>query len=176
MQPGEAPRLPALGSLADHTMGRHDPRQCAQREKPRSHANPGSAQVSQPARRLATMMPVGHNQPRWEPSVIHQHGDRSPLHTRGNPLAQERVHALRNGLTSLVTLIGLELPDLLSGSLVIEVVFSWPGIGLLAYQRALGYDYTTVMGVTTFVAILVVLGNLLADLSYGILDPRVRYS
>ncbi|HEY8815476.1 MAG TPA: ABC transporter permease [Candidatus Dormibacteraeota bacterium] len=97
--------------------------------------------------------------------------------SKGMPMARVLyVHALRNGLTSLVTLIGLELPDLLSGSLVIEVVFSWPGIGLLAYQRALGYDYTTVMGITTFVAILVVVGNLLADLSYGILDPRVRYS
>jgi len=97
---------------------------------------------------------------------------------RAKGLSQFRVlfvHALRNGLTSLLTLIGLELPDLLGGSLVVEVVFNWPGIGLLAYQRALGYDYTTVMGITTFVAILVVAGNLLADLAYGLVDPRVRY-
>jgi peptide/nickel transport system permease protein len=86
------------------------------------------------------------------------------------------VHALRNALTSLVTLVGLELPDLVSGTLVVEVVFNWPGIGLLTYQKALAYDYTTVMGITVFVGLLVVLGNLLSDMLYGIVDPRVRYA
>ncbi|HZU16606.1 MAG TPA: ABC transporter permease [Candidatus Dormibacteraeota bacterium] len=86
------------------------------------------------------------------------------------------VHALRNAVAPLVTLIGLELPGLVSGALVVEVVFGWPGIGLLAFQRALQYDYTTVMGITTFAAVLVVLGNLLADVLYAVIDPRVRYS
>lgn len=86
------------------------------------------------------------------------------------------VHALRNAIIPLVTLIGLELPGLVSGGLVTEVVFGWPGIGLFLYQRALFTDYTTVMGITTFAALLVVAGNLLADILYGILDPRIRYT
>ena len=57
-----------------------------------------------------------------------------------------------------------------------EAVFGWPGIGLLAFQKALQYDYTAVMGITTFAAILVVAGNLLADLLYAVVDPRVRYT
>jgi peptide/nickel transport system permease protein len=83
------------------------------------------------------------------------------------------VHGLRNGLVPLVTLIGLTLPYLVSGALVVEIVFGWPGIGLFAYQRALDFDYTTVLGTTTFVAFLVVLGSLVADLLTILLDPRV---
>jgi peptide/nickel transport system permease protein len=86
------------------------------------------------------------------------------------------VHALRNALAPLVTLVGLELPGLVSGALVVEVVFGWPGIGLLAFQRAIQTDYTMVMGITTFAAILVVAGNLLADFLYAVVDPRVRYA
>jgi len=84
------------------------------------------------------------------------------------------IHALRNSLIPLVTLVGLELPGLVSGALVVEVVFSWPGIGLFAYQRALAYDYTSVLGLTTFAALLVILGNLIADVVYAALDPRIR--
>ncbi len=84
------------------------------------------------------------------------------------------VHALRNAVIPLVTLIGLELPGLVSGGLVVEAVFGWPGIGLLAYQRALAYDYTMVLGVVTFAAILVVAGNLVADVLYATFDPRIR--
>ena len=86
------------------------------------------------------------------------------------------VHALRNAVVPLVTLIGLELPGLVSGGAVIEIVFSWPGIGRLALERALQYDYTMVLGLTTFAAVLVVAGNLVADILYAVLDPRVRYS
>jgi len=86
------------------------------------------------------------------------------------------VHALRNSIVPLVTLIGLELPGLVAGALVVEVVFGWPGLGLMAYERAKAYDFTMVMGTTTFVALLVILGNLVADLLYAVLDPRIRYS
>jgi peptide/nickel transport system permease protein len=98
---------------------------------------------------------------------------------RAKGMAERRVvylHALRNAVVPLVTLVGLELPALVSGGLVIEVVFGWPGIGLLLYQRALQLDYTTVMGITTFAALLVVIGNLLADVLYASLDPRIRYT
>ena len=85
------------------------------------------------------------------------------------------VHALRNSIVPLVTLIGLELPGVLAGGLVVETVFSWPGVGLLTYESAKSYDFTMVMGTTTFVALAVVLGNLIADLLYAMLDPRIRY-
>jgi peptide/nickel transport system permease protein len=96
---------------------------------------------------------------------------------RAKGMSERRVtytHALRNAVIPLVTLVGLELPGLVSGALVVEAVFTWPGIGLLAYQRALAYDYTTVLGIVTFAAILVVLGNLVADLLYAAFDPRIR--
>ncbi|HYW26185.1 MAG TPA: ABC transporter permease [Terriglobales bacterium] len=98
---------------------------------------------------------------------------------RAKGMPERRVvyqHALRNAIIPLVTLVGLELPALVSGGLVVEVVFGWPGIGRLLYERALQLDYTTVMGITTFAALLVVIGNLLADVLYAVLDPRVRYS
>lgn len=85
------------------------------------------------------------------------------------------VHALRNAIAPLITLVGLELPGVVSGAVVVEVVFGWPGIGLFAYQRAIAFDYTAVMGTTTFAAILVIAANLLADLLYGIADPRVGF-
>ena len=97
---------------------------------------------------------------------------------RAKGMSERRVvylHALRNAVIPLVTLVGLELPSLVAGGLVVEVVFSWPGIGKLLYERALQTDYSTVLGVTTFAALLVVAGNLLADVLYAVLDPRIRY-
>jgi peptide/nickel transport system permease protein len=98
---------------------------------------------------------------------------------RAKGMGERRVvylHALRNAVIPLVTLVGLELPSLVAGGLVVEVVFSWPGIGKLLYERALQTDYSTVLGITTFAALLVVLGNLLADVLYALLDPRIRYA
>jgi peptide/nickel transport system permease protein len=97
---------------------------------------------------------------------------------RAKGMSERRMvyqHALRNAVVPLVTLVGLELPGLVSGGVVVEVVFGWPGIGRFAFERALGFDYTTVMGITMFAAILVVGGNVVADLLYAVLDPRVRY-
>ena len=85
------------------------------------------------------------------------------------------VHTLRNAVLPLVTLVGLELPALVGGGAIVEVVFSWPGIGRLALETALQYDFTMVLGLTTFTGILVIAGNLLADLLYALLDPRIRY-
>jgi peptide/nickel transport system permease protein len=98
---------------------------------------------------------------------------------RAKGMGERRVvylHALRNAVIPLVTLVGLELPSLVAGGLVVEVVFSWPGIGKLLYERALQTDYSTVLGITTFAALLVVLGNFLADVLYALLDPRIRYA
>jgi peptide/nickel transport system permease protein len=86
------------------------------------------------------------------------------------------LHALRNALLPLITMVSLELPALFSGAAVIEIVFGWPGIGQLAFNRALQYDYMTVMGITTFIAILVLAANFLADIAYMVANPRIRLS
>ena len=86
------------------------------------------------------------------------------------------VHALRNAIVPLVTLIGLELPGLFSGSAIIEIVFSWPGLGRYALSSVQSHDITVVLALTVFGSSLVVLGNLLADVMYAVLDPRIRYA
>lgn len=85
-------------------------------------------------------------------------------------------HAFRNALVSVITLLGLALPSLLSGAVITEQVFSWPGIGRLLVDSVNGRDYPVVLGITMLVSVLVVVGNLLADLMYSVVDPRVRYS
>ncbi|BBK30108.1 peptide/nickel transport system permease protein [Stella humosa] len=83
-------------------------------------------------------------------------------------------HVLRNALLPMITIAGLEVPTLLSGALVTETVFTWPGMGRL-FLDSIGYrDYPVVMGLLTFTAILVIIGNLLADVLYVVADPRIR--
>ncbi len=84
-------------------------------------------------------------------------------------------HALRNAILPLVTLLALDIPTLFSGAVVTEQIFSWNGIGRLIYDSATKRDYTVVMGTVLMVSILTVVANLLADIAYGILDPRIRY-
>jgi len=83
-------------------------------------------------------------------------------------------HAFRNALIPMVTLAGLTLPDLVNGSYIIETVFGWPGMGRLGVQSILNRDYPIVMGVTMLSALLVVVGNLLADFLYAFVDPRIQ--
>ena len=96
---------------------------------------------------------------------------------RAKGLSPRRVlihHALRNALLPMITIAGLQIPALLSGALVTETVFTWPGMGRL-FLDSLGYrDYPMVMGLLMFSAVLVLAGNLAADLFYVIADPRVR--
>jgi peptide/nickel transport system permease protein len=83
-------------------------------------------------------------------------------------------HALRNALLPMITLAGLQLPTLLGGALVTETVFTWPGMGRL-FLDSIGYrDYPVVMGLLMFTALLVLIGNLAADLLYAVYDPRIR--
>lgn len=90
---------------------------------------------------------------------------------------QERVvivgHTLRNALIPVATLLGLSLPGLVSGSLITETIFGWPGMGRLAFHAATKRDYPIIMGALVMGTVLVILGNLLADVAYGFLDPRV---
>ncbi len=96
---------------------------------------------------------------------------------RAKGLGERRVvwlHALRNAASPLLQLLGLSLPFLLSGALVVEVVFSWPGMGRLTYEAISGRDYPLILGSTLMSGVLVIGGNLLADLLNALADPRVR--
>jgi peptide/nickel transport system permease protein len=84
-------------------------------------------------------------------------------------------HALRNALLPVVTNIGLEIPFLFTGAIVTETIFSWPGIGQLTIQSINNFDYTVLMGVLMITATLVVLANLIADILYAFVDPRIKY-
>jgi peptide/nickel transport system permease protein len=84
-------------------------------------------------------------------------------------------HAFRNALLPLITLLGLYLPALLTGAYFVEIVFTIPGMGYLGLNAIFERDYPTVMGTTIISAVLVVVGNLLADIGYAAADPRIRY-
>jgi len=84
-------------------------------------------------------------------------------------------HVMRNSLIPIVTLLGLNLPLIVSGALITESVFNYPGMGYLFFQAAQNQDYPTLLGVLIVVAIATVAGSLLADIAYAVLDPRVRY-
>jgi len=84
-------------------------------------------------------------------------------------------HALRNALLPVVTNIGLEIPFLFSGALVTETIFSWPGIGKLTLATIQSFDYTVLMGILMITALLVILSNLIADVLYAVVDPRIKY-
>ena len=96
---------------------------------------------------------------------------------RGKGLAERTVlltHALRNALIPTVTMIGLQLGFLIGGTVVVETVFAWPGVGLLVVDSIFAHDYPVVQGVVLVIAVLVVLINLLVDVIYTVLDPRIR--
>ncbi|HHW19727.1 ABC transporter permease [Thermodesulfovibrio thiophilus] len=83
-------------------------------------------------------------------------------------------HALRNALLPVVTLLGLAVPGLIGGSVIFESIFSIPGMGQLFYSSAMARDYPTIMGILVIGALLTLIGNLLADIAYFIIDPRIR--
>ncbi|MES2201330.1 MAG: ABC transporter permease [candidate division FCPU426 bacterium] len=84
-------------------------------------------------------------------------------------------HAMPNALLPQITQVGLAIGGLIGGSVIVETIFAWPGMGRLAWEAATGYDYPVLMGVAFMGAILTVFGNLAADLAYAALDPRIRY-
>jgi peptide/nickel transport system permease protein len=98
---------------------------------------------------------------------------------RAKGASERRVlwgHIFRNSLISIVTLLGLSLPTLVAGAIFIEVVFNYPGMGLAFYNAALNVDYQVLLGFTLVATLATVVGNILADVGYAVLDPRVRYS
>jgi peptide/nickel transport system permease protein len=98
---------------------------------------------------------------------------------RAKGLAERVVlykHALRNALLPVVTVLGLQFGNVLAGAILVETVFNWPGLGRLAFDSVLRRDYPTVLGLLLFSSIVVIVMNLLTDLAYRLIDPRVRTS
>ena len=84
-------------------------------------------------------------------------------------------HAFRNTLIPFVTLLGLSLPALLGGAIILEQIFNWPGMGQLYFRSILTRDYPVIMGLTFALSVLTLLGQLLADILYAFVDPRISY-
>jgi peptide/nickel transport system permease protein len=97
-------------------------------------------------------------------------------HSKG---LRERVvlfrHALKNAFLPIITIIGLQTGTLLAGAILTETIFAWPGIGKWVYDAILGRDYPIVQGGTLLIALIFVCANLLVDVSYAFLDPRIHY-
>lgn len=85
------------------------------------------------------------------------------------------AHAFRNALIPLITLVGLSIPGIFGGAFLVEQVFAWPGMGRLSLEALQDRDYTLVMGTFMFFAVLTLLGNLIADVAYAVMDPRIRF-
>ncbi len=101
------------------------------------------------------------------------------LTARAKGLGERQViykHALRNALLPAITILGLSIPGLIGGSVIFETIFAIPGMGQLFYMAVMARDYPTVMGILLIGAILTLIGNLIADVSYAIADPRIRIS
>jgi peptide/nickel transport system permease protein len=108
--------------------------------------------------------------------VVHQDYIRT---ARAKGLAERLVltrHALKNALIPLVTIFALDIPYIFAGSLYVELLFSWPGMGRLYYQAATGRDYPLLLAILIIAAAFTLFANLMADLAYAYLDPRVRYT
>jgi peptide/nickel transport system permease protein len=98
---------------------------------------------------------------------------------RAKGLAESLVlykHALRNALLPVITMLGLQFGNVLAGAVIVETVFNWPGLGRLAFDSVLRRDYPTILGVLLFSAIVVVVMNILTDLAYRLIDPRIKTS
>jgi len=101
------------------------------------------------------------------------------LTARAKGLSERQViyrHALRNALLPAITILGLSIPGLIGGSVIFETIFAIPGMGQLFYMSVMARDYPTVMGILLIGAILTLVGNLIADISYAVADPRIRMS
>ena len=98
---------------------------------------------------------------------------------RAKGLSQMKVlmrHAVRNSILPVVTILGPIVVNLMTGSLAVENIFSIPGIGSLFVDCIKANDYPVIMGITVFIAAAVLIGNMIVDLVYGLLDPKIRYS
>jgi len=104
--------------------------------------------------------------------------DQDYIRTAYSKGAQERrvilKHALRNAMIPIITIIALDIPYFFGGALIVETVFSWPGMGRLMYEAVLASDYNLAVNCLMFIAVITLLSNLLADILYAVVDPRIR--
>ena len=110
-------------------------------------------------------------------SVIHTMDELYVLTARAKGLPERRVvwvHILRNALMPIVTIVGLSVPALISGSFIFETIFAWPGMGRLGYEAIMSYDYPVVMGVGVIATFLTLFGIFLSDILYAAVDPRIK--
>ena len=84
-------------------------------------------------------------------------------------------HALRNGLIPIITVIGMQIPLLFGGAVIVEQLFSWPGLGLMTMSAILSRDYPVIMGVCLLAAVVVLAANLVTDILYALADPSIQY-
>ena len=108
--------------------------------------------------------------------VIRQDYIRTARAKGAGPFRVVVYHAFRNTLIPFVTLVGLTLPALLSGAVILEQIFNWPGMGQLYFESISRRDYPTIMGLTLMFSVLTLIGQLLADCLYAVVDPRIKYS
>jgi len=97
---------------------------------------------------------------------------------RAKGLSERKViykHALKNAILPIITILGLSVSGLIGGSVIVESIFGIPGMGRLFFESVMGRDYPVIMAVLIIGALLTLLGNLLADISYSLADPRIRY-
>ena len=122
--------------------------------------------------RLLVMIDRGEH---WQCGYGIAKGSMAEIRAKGLPEWRiVALHALRNALLPMITVAGLQFPTLLGGALVAETVFTWPGMGRL-FLDSIGYrDYPVVMGILMFSATMVLIGSLLADILYAVVDPRIR--
>jgi len=85
-------------------------------------------------------------------------------------------HLLRNAVLPIITILGLSLPNIVAGAVIAEAIFNFPGMGLLFWQSALSHDFPVMLGATLIIGVATVVGNLAADIAYGVLDPRIRHA
>jgi peptide/nickel transport system permease protein len=83
---------------------------------------------------------------------------------------------MRNALIPIVTQVGMSIPFLIGGAVVVEQIFGWPGLGSLMVSSVTARDYPAIMGIASVIAVVVLLTNILVDLIYGLIDPRIRYN
>lgn len=96
---------------------------------------------------------------------------------RGKGVSEKVVfgkHILKNSLLPVVTILGMSLPNLISGAFITETIFGWPGMGRLGIQAIFGFDYPVIMAITLMSSLFLILGNLIADIVYGMIDPRIK--
>jgi peptide/nickel transport system permease protein len=108
--------------------------------------------------------------------VVRQDYIRTARAKGAGPLRVLVLHAFRNTLIPLVTLIGLTMPYLISGSIILEQVFDWPGMGRMYFESISTRDYPLIMGLTLLFSVVALLGQLVADVLYAVVDPRVSYA